>query len=440
MAEDFTMPQLGLTMTEGTIIQWLKAAGDPVALGEVLVEVETEKVNYQVESTLEGVLLEILVPEGSIAQVKAPIAVIGQPGEPLEKSTGKPHEKEKAADKAEPTAAVSPNGKSETGADLIQQAESEVRIKASPIAKRLAREENLSLAEIPGTGPEGRIVERDINRHLEERKVKVSPLAAKLAEEYQVDLSAIPQDRRIMKDDVLAHASQRSAQTASVPPSAVQLTGMRKVIAERMSMSWQTSPHVNMTVEVDMTASTELKEKLTQATGQKISFTDIIVKCSALALKELPVVNASLIDGKIISHEQINVGIAVALDNGLIVPVIRNADRKTVATVRKEIASLSSKARSGGLSADDINQGTFTVSNLGMYGIDHFTPIINPPQSAILGVCRVVDRAIVADGEVVVRPMMNLCLSFDHRLIDGALGAQFLARLRELLEQPLLLV
>jgi pyruvate dehydrogenase E2 component (dihydrolipoamide acetyltransferase) len=225
-----------------------------------------------------------------------------------------------------------------------------------------------------------------------------------------------------------------------VSPAAVPLTGMRKVIAERMSMSWQTSPHVNMTVEVDMTAAMELKEKLTQATGQKITFTDIIVKCAALALKEFPVVNASLIDGKIVSHDQVNVGIAVALDNGLIVPVIRNADHKTVTTVRQEIASLSSKARSGGLSADDMNQGTFTVSNLGMFGIDHFTPIINPPQSAILGVCRIVDRAIVDGGEIAVRPMMNLCLSFDHRLIDGALGAQFLARLRQLLEQPLLLL
>ncbi len=438
MAAEFTMPQLGLTMTEGTVIQWLKAVGDPVALGDTLVEVETEKVNYQVESTLEGVLLEILIPEGSIAQVKASIAVIGQPGELLEKSTGKPYEK--ALGKAEATAAVSPDPKGEAGADLPQQAETEVRIKASPIARRLAHEENLSLAEIPGTGPDGRIVERDIKRHLEERKVKVSPLAAKLAEEYQVDLSAMSQDRRIMKNDVLAQVARSSAQTASVSPAAVPLTGMRKVIAERMSMSWQTSPHVNMTVEVDMTAAMELKEKLTQATGQKITFTDIIVKCAALALKEFPVVNASLIDGKIVSHDQVNVGIAVALDNGLIVPVIRNADHKTVTTVRQEIASLSSKARSGGLSADDMNQGTFTVSNLGMYGIDHFTPIINPPQSAILGVCRVVDRAIVDGGEVAVRPMMNLSLSFDHRLIDGALGAQFLARLRQLLEQPLLLL
>jgi pyruvate dehydrogenase E2 component (dihydrolipoamide acetyltransferase) len=438
MAAEFTMPQLGLTMTEGTVIQWLKAVGDPVALGDTLVEVETEKVNYQVESTLEGVLLEILIPEGSIAQVKASIAVIGQPGELLEKSTGKPDEK--ALGKTEATAAVSPDPKGEAGADLPQQAETEVRIKASPIARRLAREENLSLAEIPGTGPDGRIVERDIKRHLEKRKVKVSPLAAKLAEEYQVDLSAMSQDRRIMKNDVLAQVAQSSAQTASVSPAAVPLTGMRKVIAERMSMSWQTSPHVNMTVEVDMTAAMELKEKLTQATGQKITFTDIIVKCAALALKEFPVVNASLIDGKIVSHDQVNVGIAVALDNGLIVPVIRNADHKTVTTVRQEIASLSSKARSGGLSADDMNQGTFTVSNLGMFGIDHFTPIINPPQSAILGVCRIVDRAIVDGGEIAVRPMMNLCLSFDHRLIDGALGAQFLARLRQLLEQPLLLL
>lgn len=430
MATEFTMPQLGLTMTEGTVIQWLKAVGDPVAQGDLLVEVETEKVNYQVESTLEGTLLAILVPEGNIAAVKAPLAVIGQPGErlaalpadapePVDTTLG--IDLEKTPGKAPPSATVS-------------------RIKASPLAKRLVRENNLQLEDIPGTGPDGRIVARDIKKFLEEQAVKVSPLATRIAEEYQVDLSAMPKGKRIMKDDVLARIAQSPASVTPGAAVAAPLSGMRKVIAERMSSSWQTSPHVNMTVEIDMTATAVLKDNLSRAGGLKISFTDIIVKCSAQALRDFPIVNASLIDGKIHRHTEVNIGIAVALEDGLIVPVVRDVDQKSIAAIREEIALLSSKARSGELSADEMNQGTFTVSNLGMYGVDHFTPIINPPQSAILGICRVVDRAIVEGGEVLVRPMMNLCLSFDHRLIDGAVGAQFLARLRQLLEQPVLLL
>jgi pyruvate dehydrogenase E2 component (dihydrolipoamide acetyltransferase) len=429
MAAEFTMPQLGLTMTEGTVIQWHKAIGDPVALGDVLVEVETEKVNYQVESTLAGALLEILVPEGDIALVKAPLAVIGQLGEKVERSTRMMQEPAEVLSDPVVDSATGPTQRPTVGE----------RIKASPIAKRIAREENLSLADIAGTGPEGRIVERDVKKCLDERQVKASPLAAKIAEEFKVDLTSMQRNARIMKDDVLAELAQNPKESI-IEPAPVPITGMRKLIAERMSMSWQTSPHVNMTSGVDMTAATDLKERLTQAFGEKISFTDIIVKCAACALKEFPVVNASLIDGKIISHNQVNIGIAVALNNGLIVPVVRNANVKTITDLRQDINLLSSKARSGGLSADELSQGTFTVTNLGMYGVDHFTPIINPPESAILGVCCIVDRPVVHDGEVVVRPMMNLCLSFDHRLIDGAVGAQFLARLRQLLEQPLLLL
>lgn len=430
MAVEFTMPQLGLTMTEGTVVQWLKSIGDSVALGDLIVEVETEKVNYQVESTLEGVLLEILVPEGNIAIVKAPLAVIGQPGEKVERA---PISSETAAE-----IASTPDLKTSTSPSL--QAVVEDRIKASPIAKRIAREENINLSEIAGTGPEGRIVERDVLKHREERKIKASPLAAKVAEEFNVDLASMQQNTRIMKDDVLARLAQISLGTSNTSASVVPISGIRKVIADRMSMSWQNAPHVNMTAEVDMTAATNLKERLTKASDRKISFTDIIVKCVAQALQEFPVVNASLIEGKIVSHNHVNVGIAVALENGLIVPVVRHANLKTIANIREEISSLSDKARRGGLSADELSQGTFTVTNLGMFGVDHFTPIINPPESAILGVCRIVDRPIVQCGEVVIKPMMNLCLSFDHRLVDGAVGAQYLARLRQLLEEPLLLL
>lgn len=432
MAAEFTMPQLGLTMTEGTIVQWLKGVNDPVALGDILVEVETEKVNFQVESTLEGVLLEILVPEGSIAPVKAPLAVIGAAGETVDKrSSGAQKTVESPAVVASAPVATSTRQDPATGG----------RIKASPLARRTAREQNVSLAEVEGSGPGGRIVERDILRHRAESKLKVSPLAQKVADDLKVDLALIDKDTRIMKEDVEALASRSQALTpASSSVVIAPLAGMRKVIAERLTLSWQNSPHVNMTMEVDMTAAAGLKQRLAQVSGVKISYTDIIVKCAAQALADFPMLNSSLVDGNIVSHGDVHIGIAVALDNGLTVPVVRDVNHKTIARVREEIARLSAKARNGELSAAELSGGTFTVTNLGMFGVDHFTPIINPPQCAILGVCRIVERPVVQEGAVIVRPLMNLCLSFDHRLVDGSVGAQFLARLRLLLEEPLLLL
>ena len=432
MAAEFTMPQLGLTMTEGTIVQWLKSVNDPVALGDILVEVETEKVNFQVESTLEGVLLEILVPEGSTVPVKAPLAVIGAPGETVDRtSSGTPEAV------ASPAAAAS----APAAAPLRQGPQGSGQIKASPLARRTAREQDVSLAEVEGSGPGGRIVERDVLRHRKESKPKVRPLAQKVADDFQVDLGSIHKDTRIMKEDVEAQLSQGPVPSVARDSAvSVPLAGMRKVIAERLSQSWQNSPHVNMTMEVDMTAAAAMKKRLAQVTGGNISFTDIIVKCTAQALADFPMLNSSLIDGNIVSHGEVHIGIAVALEKGLTVPVVRNANHKTIARLREEIADLSAKARKGELSAAELSGGTFTVTNLGMFGVDHFTPIINPPQSAILGVCRIVERPVVADGAVTVRPLMNLCLSFDHRLVDGSVGAQFLARLRLLLEEPLLLL
>lgn len=429
MAKEFIMPQLGLTMTEGTIVSWAKSVGDQVALGDVLVEVETEKVNYEVESTLEGELLAILVSEGDVAEVKAAIAVIGQPGEKVEAAAAVTTAAEVVTAVVETTAAP------EVVAPVVVSGDGE-RLKASPIAKRLAREADIDIKDVPGTGPDGRIVERDIQKHLEEKRTKTSPLADKLAAEYDVDLNAIQKDKRIMSEDVLAQVNQ---QTDDAAVSVEALTGMRKVIAERLSASWQTSPHVNMTAEVDMSKAIDLKAQLA-ASGQKVSVTDIIVKCTAIALTEFPLVNASLINNEIIKYKHVNIGIAVALDNGLIVPVIKDANHKTISALRNDLLMLSDKARTGRLTSDEMSQGTFTISNLGMYGVDHFTPIINPPQSAILGVCRTVERPVAVDGQVVVKPLMNLCLSFDHRLIDGVDGAKFLARIRALLEQPLLLL
>lgn len=425
MATEYKMPQLGLTMTEGTVTKWFKDVGDTVAVGEVLVEVATDKITNQLESNLAGVLLEIIVDEGATAPVQAVIAIIGQPGEKVATTT-------KATSVVKDLLQTTVTEAAESIGTYAAAVNVAGRIKASPYAKKLAAEQSVDLSVVTGTGPGGRIVERDIREYAMQAPTKASPLAVKVAAEHQVNLAEIQKETRIMKADVLA----------AVKPATVAkpLVGIRKVIAERMALSWNTAPHVHLTVEVDMTAVLGLKENLVRATGQKASVTELVVKCAAYALREMPVVNASLMDNQIVLHEAVNIGIAVALDDGLIVPVVRNADQKNLSQLREAIVSLGGKARSGKLSPDEISGGTFTVTNLGMFGTDHFTPVINPPESAILGVCRIVEKPVVLAGTIVTRPMSNFILGFDHRLIDGAVGAKFMARLRELLENPSLLL
>lgn len=432
MATEYKMPQLGLTMTEGTVTKWFKAVGDTVVVGDVLVEVATDKITNQLEANVAGVMLKIIVAEGATAPVQAVIAMIGQPGEQVE-SVAKA-----AAPVAELMQAATVPATTENASENIAAFSAGGRIKASPYAKKLAAAQGLDLSIVTGTGPGGRIVERDIREHSATASLKASPLALKLAAEHQVDLAAIKKDTRIMKEDVLS-AIVKSAGATAVD-AGQPLTGIRKVIAERMSLSWRTAPHVHLTVEVDMTAALALKDKLSQATGQKSSVTELVVKCAAHVLREFPIVNASLVENKIVIHNQVNIGVAVALDDGLIVPVVQNADQKSLTGLREAIVSLGGRARTGKLLPDEISGGTFTVTNLGMFGTDHFTPVINPPESAILGVCRIVEKPVVQAGATVIRPMSNFILGFDHRLIDGAVGAKFMARLRELLENPALLL
>lgn len=437
MATPVIMPQLGLTMTEGTVSKWFKAVGDPVTAGEVLLEISTDKITNQMEAAAGGVLLAVTVPEGTAVPVKTVLAYIGQPGERIETAAAT------AAIPAENSGEASETGITAAVAEAAPAAAAGGWVKASPLARRLAKENRLDLALVTATGPGGRVVERDIQFYVSSApRTAVSPLAAKLAVEHEVDVSSLQKAGRIMAADVLAAAPQ-PVRTGTIRPAAglrsqTPLAGMRKVIAERMSLSWQ-APHVNMTVEADMTQAGALKERLAQ-TGEKISFTELVVKACALNLTEFPDMNAALIDGRVCVYDTVNIGVAVALDNGLMVPVIRDAQNKSLAALRREIAELGSQARQGALSPDAMNGGTFTVTNLGMYGIDQFTPVINPPESAILGVCRVAAKPVVREGQVAVRPMMNLCLSFDHRLIDGAVAARFLARLKALLEEPLLML
>ena len=271
-----------------------------------------------------------------------------------------------------------------------------------------------------------------------------------MAPDLGVDLAGIDKEGRIMKADVLAAAKPAAPVTAPAAAAAAApaktatktrpLVGMRKVIAERMQQSWNAAPHVHLTVEVDMTNALALKDQLAKASGQKASVTEIIIKCAAQVLMEIPVVNASVVGNQIIYHDSAAVGVAVSLDDGLIVPVIREVEKKSIREIRSAVVDLGARARAGKLLPDEISGGTFTVTNLGMFGTDHFTPVINPPESAILAVCRTVDKPVVSNGQIVIRPMCNCVLAFDHRIIDGAVGAKYMARFRELMENPLLLL
>jgi pyruvate dehydrogenase E2 component (dihydrolipoamide acetyltransferase) len=479
MAAEIKMPQLGLTMTEGTVTQWFKKVGEAVNQGELLFEVATDKITNQVEATASGILLEIRVGEGKVAPVQAIVGIVGAAGEQVAAVTVAavaPAASVEAVATA-PVAAAAPA----TASPVAVQIAGDGRVKASPAARKMAEELGVDLAKVTATGPEGMVIERDVlgfgwvkaspaarkaardkgvdlslviptgpDGMVVERDVlalaegktaaKSSPLAAKLAADLGVELSSIDKDGRIMKDDVLAAAKGFAPAAGAAPAKTKPLVGMRKVIAERMGQSWTTAPHVHLTVEVDMTATLALKDQLAKASAQKASVTEIIIKCAAQLLGEIPVVNASIIGNQIVYHDSVNMGVAVSLDDGLIVPVIRSAETKSLREIRAAVVDLGARARSNKLQPDEISGGTFTVTNLGMFGTDHFTPIINPPESAILAVCRTVDKPVVVNGQVVIRPMCNFVLGFDHRLIDGAVGAKFMARLRELLENPLLLL
>ena len=431
MATQINMPQLGLTMTEGTVSKWLKQVGDSVEVGDLLVEVSTDKITNQIESSVAGILLAIAVPEGAVVPVKAVLAYIGEAGEAIPQAQAEETVSIESVEESAPLVEVAKpleNGSSSPKG----------RIKASPLAKKMAKNEKISLEVVTGSGPDGRIVARDISGFKDQlaKQPLTSPLAQKMASAHDVDIVSIAKDGRIMSEDIRG-AIESNKVASGVGAS---LTGMRKVIAERLGQSWRDAPHVHMTAEVDMTEATLLKQRLADRLGEKISFTELIIKACAQTISEYPAFNTSLVNGEIRTSTTINIGVAVAIEQGLVVPVIHDTGSKSLLAIRKEIGQLGGKARGGTLGPDSMTGGTFTVSNLGMYGIDHFTPVINPPESAILGVCRIIEKPVVINGEICIRPMMNLVMSFDHRVIDGALGAQFMKRLREFIEEPILMI
>jgi pyruvate dehydrogenase E2 component (dihydrolipoamide acetyltransferase) len=406
MSSQVTLPRLGQGMESGTIVRWLKAEGDSVEKGEVLYELDTEKATQEVEADASGTLLKILAQEGEEIEVGKAIAVIGEPGEEVAEAEKEPEPKaEEAEQAAEAPAAPEPEAEPEPELQPAVRSENGGRVKASPLARRIARERGIDLSALTGTGPEGRIVAEDVER-AEKAGAPPAPVAA-----------------------------------AAPPPGEVEvvpLTGMRKAIARRMTEAWE-APAFQITMTADMTAAIRLREGLVARMGEgdaKPTYSDILTKVCAVALMRHRAVNALFAGEEIHLMPTANIGIAVAVPNGLVVPVQRSCETKTIPQLANERADLVARTRGGGLRQDDLEGGTFTISNLGMYGVERFVAVLNPPQAAILAVGAIEERPVVLDGELVARPVLEMTLTCDHRSLDGATASEFLRTVKQFLEEP----
>ena len=454
MAITFGMPSLGHTMEKGKIIEWLKQEGDAVAKGEPLVVIETDKVITEVESPVDGVVLKIAVAAEEERPIGSPLVLLGSADEQLSEADIQQllGDDAAAAPAAPPVPAPVP-----TPAAPPRAAAAGERVKISPIARKLCDELGIDPGTVTGTGPGGRITREDVQKAAQAapapvaaERVKISPVARKLCEEKGVDPASVTgtgPGGRITRDDVLkaAEAAKAAPAPAAAPAAAgstVPLRGMRGRVAERMFQSWNTIPRVTEVMLVDMNATVSFRQAMLvqweQQYGVRISLNDLITKAVAAALRRHPRLNATLVDQEVHLHESVNVGVAVNLDEGLIVPVIADADRKDLGQIARESRELAEKARAVPmrLSPDEVNNGTFTITNLGTTGIDLFTPIINPPQVAILGVGMVQRRPVVVGDALAIRPSVYLCLVFDHRAVDGVPAANFLQELQRLFEKP----
>jgi pyruvate dehydrogenase E2 component (dihydrolipoamide acetyltransferase) len=420
MATQVVMEALSPTMEEGRLVEWKKQEGDPVAVGDVLAEVETDKAVMELVARVSGVLLRQTVPAGQTVPVSSPIAVIGQPGEAVPAAAGNGAGAGAAAlpVAAKPGAtAMPPSGPAARAQDPVGAA----RVKASPLARKIAQERGLDLRAIPGSGPEGRIVLRDLEAARPARPAAPAPGAAPRP------TAAVP-----------VHPA---AVATGQPFADVQLSQMRKTIARRLVQSIGPVPTFYLTTEVDMERVAEAREAMLAAGSEvKVSFNDIIIKAVATALRAHPACNAWWQDDHIRYWTEVHVGMAVAIEDGLITPVIRHADRKTLREIGVEARDLAGRARDRRLTAEEYTGATFSISNLGMLDIDEFTAVINPPEAGILAVGRIVPKPVEHAGAIALRRRMRLTMSCDHRVIDGATGARFLQTLKGMLENPLALV
>jgi len=395
MAVAVIFPKLDEAMRSGKIVRWLKNEGDRVEKGETILEIETEKTAFEIEAETSGILSKIMVKAGDEVPVGATIAFILQPGE-------------EAPEVPEP---VIVSAKKKTPTEEPKAAKEPGEIKASPLARNTAKEHNIDLSMVTGTGPGGRITKEDVLQAVEEGKAVAAPPAQ--------------EEPELVEEEV------------------VPLSSMREVIAQRMMESFQT-PHFYLSVEVDTQELGKTRNQLIpiieSKTGIRLTLTDLIIKITAKALEDNPSLNCSYVDGGVKLFKRIDIGLVTAVEGGLVVPVIRQADKKSLAEIAQARAELVQKARERTLSKEEMKGSTFTISNMGMFEIDQFSAIIQPPEAAILAVGRIADKAVVRNGEILIRPMMTLTLSIDHRVLDGAMGAKFLQSLKQYLKNPFSLI
>lgn len=413
MAEVIRMPRMSDTMEEGVIVGWMKKVGDKVEPGTVLAEVETDKAVMELESFYDGVLLHIGVEKGAVP-VNGILAVIGQPGEDYKAALAAANNGTAAvpADKNEEVASVTSSSiLTTTNEPAIEASNEAKRVKASPLAKNMAEKAGIHIEDVTGTGDNGRIVRKDIEH-------------------------AMATGGAIQSAKPTAISATPAMQVSTGKDIDIPLSQMRKVIAKRLSESMFTAPHFYLTMEISMDRAIEARKLINETAVSKISFNDFVVKAAAMALRSHPVINSSWLGDKIRQNGNINIGIAVAVDEGLLVPVVRNTDSLTLSQINESVKSLAGKAKERKLQPDEMTGNTFTVSNLGMFDIESFTAIINPPDACIMAVGSIVQKPVVKNGQIVVGNTMKVMLSCDHRVVDGASGAKFLQTFKSYLEEP----
>jgi pyruvate dehydrogenase E2 component (dihydrolipoamide acetyltransferase) len=440
VAKELFMPKLSSTMEEGTLLQWFKEEGDSVEIGEPLFEIMTDKINIEVESYDAGILLKKYFQMDDQVPVNQIIGYIGVDGERVpETSPGISGSEVEAEAERQDGNSVS----EEQVLVEVNTSQNGEKLRATPVARRLARMNNLELSAIKGSGPNGRVHKKDVAAHIEsvEAAPRATPLVRKIALVEQINLSAVKGsgvNGKIVKIDVTSADPRK--ETAPVQSQRRKMSGMRKVIADRMSQSAYTAPHVTLTTDVDMTKVKEVRSSLLpiveKQIGLRLSYTEILIKASAAALSRHPEVNVSIEGDEIVQHGHVHIGLAVAVHGGLMVPVVKDVLGKGLTELTQDAKEIGKLARDNKLHPDQLKGSTFTISNLGMYSIDAFTPIINQPESAILGVGRIQDKPVAVNGALEIRPMMTLSLSFDHRAMDGAPAAAFLTELKQILENP----
>ncbi len=412
MAEIITMPRLSDTMTEGVVAQWLKKVGDKVAEGDILAEIETDKATMEFESFSEGTLLYVGLKDGESAPVDSLLAIIGDEGEDIEKlisefnaaHSAQPETSSKPEEEKVSSPSSSTPAKTETIAQPQETTTTDGRIIASPLAKKIAKEKGINLAHISGTGEKGRVIKRDVE-----------------------NFTAVPETTQ-SNIAFATNAAESFEETTN--------SQMRKTIARRLAESKFTAPHYYLMIEIDMDNAITSRKAINELPDTKVSFNDIVVKASAMALKKHPKVNSQWFDDRTRINHHINVGVAVAVEDGLVVPVIRFTDQKSMTQIGAEVKDMALRAKTKKLTPAEMEGSTFTVSNLGMFGISEFTSIINQPNSAILSVGAIMQKPVVKNGEIVVGNTMKVTLACDHRTVDGATGAAFLQTLKQYIENP----